>query len=63
MTSLGFDLGLDRDSMTIAKEHQKVEQKVRRSALTTANGSTSSLVSRASTQDRHDAVSFANLHP
>jgi hypothetical protein len=59
MTSQGFDLGLNRDSMTVAKEHQKAEQKARRSAFASANGSTSSLVSRASTQDRHDVVSFA----
>ena len=59
MISPGFDLGLDQDPMTIAKEHQKIEQKARRSAVVSANGSTSSLVSRTSTQDRHDVVSFA----
>ena len=59
MTSPGFDVGLDRDSMTIAKEHQKVEQKARRSAVISASGSISSLASRASTQDRHDVVSFS----
>ena len=59
MISPGFDLGLDRDPMAIAKEHQKIEQKARRSTVVSATGSTSSLVSRASTQDRHDVVSLA----
>jgi hypothetical protein len=59
MASLGFDLGFDRDSVTIAKEHQNVEQNARRPAFVSTNGSTSSLASRDSTQDRHDVVSFA----
>jgi hypothetical protein len=59
MTSLGFDLGFDRNSMTIAKEHQKVEQDTRRPAFVSANGSTSSLASSAGAQDRHGVVSFA----
>jgi hypothetical protein len=58
MTFQDFNLGLDPDSITTTKEHQKTEQKTRRSAFTSANASTSSLVSRTSTSDRHDVVSL-----